>query len=207
MKKILLFVVSVLAAVVTGCGSLTHGEYLKAKSNASIVEVVGNLNYQEGKAIDTTNILRAKFYNKQIASIAPATDTKKTNFVADIDKVQNQTYQANMAIQDELDKANAELKQYKRWFGLHGVLLGFKQFSRDILYSTIGLTILFVLLRIFANSSPILIAIWNVINSVVAYFINIFAKFFPNIMDKIGDETLTLKNLFARIKGIFIKKQ
>jgi hypothetical protein len=179
----------------------------KNENNAAKITLVSNIAAQQNRAFVRTNFALATQYNENIVEVVGApNDLKTTNFVADIQRVKKGEYAANAILEDNLVKTTAELKDYKKWFGLHGVLLGLKQFSRDILYSTIGLTLLYLVLRIFAHSSPVILAIWNVINSIVAWFINLFAKVFPNIMDKIGDEALTIrnlcKNIIAKIKGL-----
>ena len=182
----------------------------KNNSLESVSIVTADIAVAQSKALIKSNIPAAIKYNQQIALInGKPDDIKSTNFDVAVSQVANNKYVIDRDIEIQLDQTQKELKSYKQYWGLHGVYLGIKQFIRNTLYSLTALSLVYLLLRIFANSNPVILATWNVISKVIAWFINQLALLCPKLLDNIkSTETEVVgeyKNIFNKIKSLFIK--
>lgn len=110
------------------------------------------------------------------------------------------------------DTRKAELNEYQGWFGLKAVLKGGWQFVKSMAWILTGFTIVFLLLRAFAGTNPIVGAIFSIFEQIAAGAIHLiqglapkaatFAKFVPQkhfdgykqTLDKLVDVVELLKD-------------
>lgn len=204
MKKLISYILLlVFSLTLVGCGSTKLNQ--KIKSQQAIVETVANIVHQQEKAIAKTNLVAAMTYNKNIQSIVPLpTDTKTTNYEKVITQVINNKYEVDNSLSIELETTKAELKKYKGNFGLTAIKLGTIQLFKSVLYSAIGVSVLFLVLRIFCSSNPIVLAIFNFLSVPLAWVINQFSILLPNLLDKIKN---TPHEVIDGWKSIFKKNE
>jgi hypothetical protein len=205
MKKLLILMLTLTTLV--GCGTIQK----KNNSLESISQVTANIATAQAKALSHTNVVLATTYNQQIQAInGKPSDVKSTNFDVAVSQVINDKYVIDKSLEKELTDTKAQLKEYRSWFGLKGVWLSLKQFSHWVIGSTLALTALVVLMRIFASSSPIISGIWSVISNILGWFINQFALICPKLLDSIKNTESEVvgdwKKLWNWVTGAFVKK-
>jgi hypothetical protein len=144
----------------------------------------------------------------------------------EISELQTKTKELEKLKNDEVDKyrklaidtaaladtRKAELDEYEGWFGLKAVIKGGWKFIKSMAWILTGFTIVFLLLRAFAGTNPIVGAIFSIFEQIAAGAIHLikglapraaqFAKFVPQqhfdgykkTLDKLVDTVELLKD-------------
>jgi hypothetical protein len=211
MKKVIYCFLIPTLFMVDGCGTIQRILHEKNNNLEAVRQVTSNITFQQSKALAVTNIIQAKVYNSQIQQLnGVPTDKKTVDFQPAVTQVVAQTYVIDKSVTDELINTKAELNKYRKWFGLSGVWLSLKQFSHWVIGGGITITIILLVMRIFAMSNPIFGAVWSVISSVFAWIINRMALCIPGLLDKIvstEQEVISIwSKLWRWVNGLFVKK-
>lgn len=84
------------------------------------------------------------------------------------------------------DSTQSKLDQYRGWFGLKAVFMGLKQFFFSSMWILLGLLVVFLVLRGFAASNPIVGAIFGVFEQIVSFVISGIKTLFPKAVALAG---------------------
>ena len=118
------------------------------------------------------------------ADAAKELEGKITQLIEQRRKIEQETRQAVESLTQELAKvrtakkaAEEELAELKN--PLHAITYGIKTLVKRFLWTITGLGIVFLLLRTFAASNPIVGAVWTVVERIVGYLIKGISALFP----------------------------
>lgn len=79
----------------------------------------------------------------------------------------------------ELDAANAELGKMNSFFGLGAVFYGLKRFIFSAAWILGGFGIVFIVLRVFAGSNPVVGALFSIFEVIASFFLNTIKGLVP----------------------------
>lgn len=137
------------------------------------------------------------------ADAAKELEGKITQLIEQRRQIEQETRQAVESLTQELAKvrsdkkaAEEELAELKNPF--HAITYGIKTLVKRFLWTITGLGVVFLLLRTFAASNPIVGAVFDVFQRLVAYVIKAVSAFFPRAVEfgsrafQRKDETLSV---------------
>jgi hypothetical protein len=110
---------------------------------------------------------------------------EKRQLAAEAQTLINNLTNTNAALQQEANATKDELSKMKS--PTYAIWYGIKTLVKRFLYSLVGLTILFFILRTFAASSPIIGAIFSIFEQIVAFIIKGVGHLFPKALTFAGN--------------------
>ncbi len=143
------------------------------------------------KIVDTLRIdvvAGQKLLSKKDKEIEKLQDEKQT-----LEQQKNEAIKKYMqiaqstAIQNDTNKA--ALDEYKSWFGLKAVFLGFKQFFTTSMWILIVIAIVFIVLRFASQVSPIASSVFGIFEQIVAGGVKTVEWLFPKAINFAGHVT------------------
>lgn len=111
---------------------------------------------------------------------------EKENLIQQKDDAIKKYMEISKSTAMQSDKNKADLDEYHSWFGLKAVYLGMSQFVKTSMWVLIGILILFIILRLASQVSPVASAIFGLFEQIVAGGVKGVQVLFPKALNFAG---------------------
>lgn len=197
-----------------GCGILKKSVTKQQQEILSRkVELVKETAYATDLYLVETNIVEAIKSNDKTINIVGQPSLKQIQNIKDsvvttnfrkldqeIIKVQAQEVKVQNQLEAEAAKVpelENELKEYKSWWGLGGVIKSIKRFTVFILIGCIG----FFVLKLASKANPITAALFSIVETVVSYFIKAVHLLIPKAVESVSTSGAALKKVVQAVEN------
>lgn len=177
-----------------------------------IISVVGSPSLAEHEKIKSTVLLLnsavkeerdrgAKLLQERDLVII-ALQSQRADLEKKLEDQNNKLSDSAKSMAANADKNQAKINEIDGFWGFSAMWYGAKRFVSISLYAVIGLVIVFVLLRVFASSSPIIGAIFNIFEAFGAFVINGIKHLLPKAASL---ASLVSKADYTKYKALLLK--